>query len=175
MSTTRETIPSFIIEELRTVRSIARITGLKYSCGKISSPLTAGWKNRDLGSSFRPQVSGEPQLLKSALQIGNFWIPKELGIFWNCWNLYRVDVPHVKHGRWTKCYRFSCSQPALLMAHALLTIVTEESWILERIRIRVERQIRFQYVTCGREISLIRRKNKKYPDTCGRGLNLVIN
>ena len=111
MSTTRETIPIFIIEELRTVRSIARITGLKYSCGKISSPLTAGWKNRDLGSSFRPHVSGEPQLFKSALQIGNFWIPKELGIFWNCWNLYRVDVPHVKHGRWTKCYRFSCSQP----------------------------------------------------------------
>ena len=35
--------------------------------------------------------------------------------------------------------------------HAMLTIVTEESWILERIWLSVDGQIRFEYVTCGRE------------------------
>ena len=43
--------------------------------------------------------------------------------------------------------------------HALLTIVTEEFWILERSRIRVDGQIQFQsaYV-CGRENFGIRKE-----------------
>ena len=40
---------------------------------------------------------------------------------------------------------------ARLMEHAMLPIVTEESWILERIWLSVDGQIRFEYVTCGRE------------------------
>ena len=45
-----------------------------------------------------------------------------------------------------------------LIAHALLTIFTKESWTLQRIRIRVDEQIRFEYVTCGPEHFCIRRE-----------------
>ena len=64
-------------------------------------------------------------------------------------SLYRLNI---QHGHWTKCYCFSCRQLARLMAHALLTIVTKESWILGRIRIRVDGQIRFEsgYVWMGK-------------------------
>ena len=46
-------------------------------------------------------------------------------------------------------------------------------------RIRVEGQIRFEYATCGWEYFLIRKEKlrisiQKYPDTCGRGLKLLI-
>ena len=45
------------------------------------------------------------------------------------------------------------------MMHALMTIVTEESWIPGRIQIRVEAQIGFKYVTFGLILNPQRLKN----------------
>ena len=49
------------------------------------------------------------------------------------------------------------------MAHALLRKVIEESWILEQSRIRVDGQIRLEYVICGCENFLI--QQEKFVDS----------
>lgn len=67
-----------------------------------------------------------------------------------------------------KCYRFSCR------SHALLTIVMEESWIIGRIRIRVDagkldlNTLRV-HVKCF-ESAEKNLRIQKYPYMCGRGL-----
>ena len=83
-----------------------------------------------------------PQLFEPALQSGNFWIRYESGIVWTL-------NPDIFFIRWrNKIERSSLpwkaeqdANFARFTTHSLLPIFTEESWVLDWIRIRVDMEI----------------------------------
>lgn len=120
-----------------------------------------------------------PQLFKSALQSGHFWIPYESRIMWmqnkdisSSSNVTRSSPVLLYHG-WQPCSQVLSRKGKM---YAPLPIFPKAFWVQEWIRIPFgypwTGEFELNTDTCGRRNFLIRKE--KDADTCRRGLNLII-